>query len=293
MHLTKTEIRGYYWRETAIVKNLGDHLAALVLDALGYRCVSQDYPEPQVLNPGRCLLSIGSVLSKRTFERIVTPVDVWGSGWRGIPLPPDTLRRVRFHAVRGPRTQSGLGLPVDTPLGDPALLLPRLRNDVIEHHDLTMVIPHFYRTYQMSAEQRCSLTGCDAILPMRVIGAPTPGARISAKGLPGMIGAWMRLGIPIQKPWQAIRQIAGARFVLTGSLHGAILAQAYGVPWAAYDDGYVDVPEKWFDWAEYVGIRIRFVPDLQTGMAWWDTNGRAGKVGDLTQLLAAFPYPHS
>lgn len=291
MQLTRKEIRCYYWLETALVKNLGDHLVALVLDAMGYRCVSQDYPERQVLNPGRCLLSIGSVLWNRTFERIVTPVDVWGSGWRGTPLPPETLQRVRFHAVRGPRTLAGLGLPVDTPLGDPALLLPRLKHDVIKHHNRTMVIPHFYRTDQMPARQRCSLTGCDAMLPMRVIGAPAPGARISAKGLPRMIGAWVHHGIPIQTAWQTIRQIAGARFILTGSLHGAILAQAYGVPWAAYIDGYVDVPEKWQDWAAYLGIDLEFVTNLADGRRWWTKYGQAGKVGDLAPLLAAFPYP--
>jgi hypothetical protein len=80
------------------------------------------------------------------------------------------------------------------------------------------------------------------------------------------------------------------KFVLTGSLHGAILAQAYGVPWAAYDDGYVDVPEKWYDWADYLRIRIAFVSDLRTGLDWWRATGHCGQLRDTAPLLAAFPY---
>lgn len=287
---TGTNLHCYYWLDYAMVKNLGDYLTAIILDALGYRCVKRAYSDPQALNPGRCLLSVGSVLWDRTFEHIAGPVDVWGSGWRGTPLSPAARERVRFYAVRGPRTVAGLSLAADTPLGDPALLLPQLKQEKIEHQNRTLVMPHFYRCDQMPTKQRCSLTGCDEVLPMRVIGTPIPGGRISPKRLLGMMSAWVRIGMPICTAWQVIHRIAGADFVLTGSLHGAILAQAYGVPWAAYDDGYVDVPEKWYDWADYLGIRIAFVPDLKKGMEWWKMEGRCGTIRDLTPLQEAFPY---
>ena len=293
MSQTGTNVHCYYWLENAVVKNLGDYLATIVLDALGYRCVNRAYPDPQVLNPGRCLLPIGSVLWERPFERITEPVDVWGCGWRGTPLPPAVMDRVQFHAVRGPRTAAGLGLPADTPLGDPALLLPQLKTDAIEHHGRTLVVPHFFCIDQMKAAQRRRLTGCDELLSVRVIGTPVPGLRISPKRLPGMVRAWARLGIPIRTAWQAINRIAGADFVLTGSLHGAILAQAYDVPWAAYDDGYVDVPEKWYDWADYLGVQIEFVSTLAEGEKWWQAEGCNGAIRDLAPLLSAFPYPIS
>ena len=289
-HMLRSNVRCYYWLENSVVKNLGDYLTVIVLDALGHRCVSRNRPDAETINPGRCLLSIGSVLWGRTFEQIAEPVDIWGSGWRGAPLSETVLWRVQFHAVRGPRTVAGLGLPVDTPLGDPALLLPRLRTETIKYHGRALVVPHFYRIDQMHAAQRCRLTGCDELLSIRVIGAPVPGRRISPRRLPGVIKPFIRFGIPIHTAQQTIRHIAGAGFVLTGSLHGAILAQAYGVPWAAYDDGYVDVPEKWYDWADYLGIRIAFVSDLKMGMNWWRLEGRWGEIGDLAPLAAAFPY---
>lgn len=288
--MNKFYVRSYYWLENSVVKNLGDYIAVLVLNALGYTCVSRDHTRLQVVNPGRCLLPIGSILWNRTFERISGPIDVWGSGWRGTPLPPEIMQRVQFHAVRGPRTVAGLGLPADTPLGDPALLLPRLRQRSIKHHGRTLVIPHFYRIDQMLARQRCRLTGCDEFLSVRIMGAPVTARRISLRHLRRMLAAWVRLGIPVHTAWQAIYRIAGADFVLTGSLHGAIIAQAYDVPWAAYDDGYVDVPEKWCDWADYLRIHIAFVSDLKNGLEWWNAEGRRGKIRDLNSLQEALPY---
>jgi len=288
-----TNVRCYYWLENAVVKNLGDYLAAIVLDALGYRCVNRGYPDPQVRNPGRCLLAIGSVLCNYTFGQISESVDVWGCGWRGTPLSAAVVGRMQIHAVRGPRTATGLGLPANTPLGDPALLLPQLKAMSITHHGRTLVAPHFFRIDQIGAIQRCKLTGCDELLSIRVIGTPSPGLRILPRGLPEMVRAWVQLGIPVRTAWQAIHRIAGAAFVLTGSLHGAILAQAYGVPWAAFDDGYVDVPEKWYDWADYLGVQIRFVSTLAEGAQWWQTEGRNGAIRDLAPLLSAFPYPIS
>lgn len=88
-----------------------------------------------------------------------------------------------------------------------------------------------------------------------------------------------------------MERIAGADFVLSGSLHGAILAQAYGVPWAAYDDGYIDTPAKWLDWTAYLGIQIDFVTTLTEGQIWWRSQGHHGVIRDLSPLLDAFPYP--
>ena len=106
--------------------------------------------------------------------------------------------------------------------------------------------------------------------------------------------AWLgrvRYGVKVRALWPTVARIIGARFVLTGSLHGAILAQAYGVPWAAYDDGFVDSPPKWSDWAAYLGVEIAFTKTLTEGRAWWESQGRRGRVRSLKPLLASFPYP--
>lgn len=286
-------VRCYFWLDNCVVQNLGDYIGAVVLEAMGYRAISLKSQIKDSVNPGRCLLPIGSVLSERILQNITEPVDVWGCGWRGATLQSSIISRMRFHAVRGPETVAGLGLPPDTPIGDPALLLPQLLSGRPKQHGRTLVIPHFYCTERMSAIQRCRSTGCDKFLSTKIIGKPVPGVRSSPIGIGAMLKTYLKLGVPIHTGRQAIYAIAGAGFVLTGSLHGAIISQAYGVPWAAYDDGYVNVPEKWYDWAAYLGVPIEFVTTLAEGKRWWETKGCTGAIRDLSALLSAFPYPIS
>ncbi len=288
--MNRPYVRAYHWMQNRLVQNLGDYLGAIVLEALGFRVISCHSRSGLGINPGRCLLPIGSVLWDRTFERISVPVDVWGCGWRGEPLRADLKERISFHAVRGPETVHGLGLPPDIPQGDPALLLPRLMPQKPRSHGKAMVIPHYYRVNCMSAARRCRDTGCDMLLSSRIISKPVPGVRPSPWGMWAMAKARLKLGVPIVTGRQAINAIAGAGFVLTGSLHGAILAQAYSIPWAAYNDGYVDLPAKWHDWAAYLRVRIDFVSDLEAGLDWWRAQGSSGRIQDLDPLLTAFPY---
>jgi hypothetical protein len=96
----------------------------------------------------------------------------------------------------------------------------------------------------------------------------------------------------MRNAFSAVRLIAGAEFVLTGSLHGAVLAQSYNVPWAAYNDGgFVDAPPKWYDWAAYLGVDIKFANNLEEGRRWWEEKGKYGRIRSLRPLLNAFPYP--
>lgn len=285
------QLRGYYWEEHRLIGNLGDALVPILIGALGYDLVAQTAAGAAPLNPDRCLLVIGSLLTEYDLRQIGGPIEIWGCGWKGICPPPALLAKLRVHAVRGPHTVAGLGLPADTPLGDPALLLPRLTKLRMAPHGRTIVVPHYHRAQRMAVQQRRHLTGCDEVVSPLVFQAQALGRRGWGRQALGMSKAWLRLGVQTFTPWGAVERIAGATFVLTGSLHGAILAQAYGVPWAAYDDGYVDAPPKWLDWAAYLGITIAFVTTLAAGRQWWQAEGQRGAVRDLPSLLHAFPYP--
>ena len=285
------QLRGYYWRQQALIGNLGDALTPLILHGLGYDLVSQRATGARLRNPGRCLLVIGSLLAESNLAALQSPADVWGCGWRGVALPAPVRDCLRIYAVRGPQTAAGLGLPAKIPLGDPALLLPKLAPRPIAHHGRSVVVPHLHRTRCLAARVRCRLTGCDEMVATQVFqcqGIGQPGWQRQALFWGKL---WLRQGVCLYTTWGAVERIAGARFVLTGSLHGAILAQTYGVPWAAYDDGYIDVPSKWADWAAYLGVQLQFVTTLAAGQAWWQCEGQRGVVRDLDGLLDAFPYP--
>ena len=282
----KPKLRCYYWGEQRALVNLGDLLVPTLLDAFGYACTPRATPDSEVHNPGRCLLVIGSLLTQRDLQQLAYPVDVWGCGWKGPDQAPSGHEDMRIFAVRGPHTQSGLALPAELPLGDPALLMPQVLPMVDPPHGQAVVLPHFSRLTTVSARSRCASTGCTEMLSPLVLRAP-PSPRLWAR----LLWQRWRLGIQTRDLQQTLRRLAGARFVLTGSLHGAILAQAYGVPWACYHDGYLDAPAKWNDWGAYLDIDIEMVSTLAEGERWWHKHGSRGRIRDLAPLLAAFPYP--
>ncbi len=285
-------VRCYYWGENNPVVNLGDLLVPALIGALGYTCVPRRTDDACVINPGRCLIVVGSLLTKQDMERIGYPLDVWGCGWKGKHLSPTGREDVHFFAVRGPQSAAGLNLSSQVALGDPALLLPQLVPLKIQPHGRTVVIPHFSRLLAMNSTKRRLQTGCDEVISPMVLRSPRDKTfwRISLKTAVDILHRHIGYGIQTHNLWSAVRRIAGADFVLTGSLHGAILAQAFGVPWAAYHDGYLDAPAKWTDWAAYLGVDIALVQTLRDGRDWWRQHGAKGHVRDLKPLLHSFPY---
>lgn len=270
---------------------MGDALVPILLGALGYESVGRYVGGARTFNAGCSLLMIGSLLNPTDLARIPLPAAVWGCGWRGEQLPLAYREKLHIHAVRGPHSVRGLGLPDDTPMGDPALLLPLLAPQHFPAHDRAVVIPHFLRVNLLPRHERLQRTGCHEVLTPMVIQAQQVATSQGKRELLAMGRQWLKLGFFPHRPWGAVARVAGAGFVLTGSLHGAILAQAYGVPWAAYDDGYVNAPAKWEDWAAYLGVRLTFVATLAEGMRWWQSTGRHGTVRGPESLLEAFPYP--
>jgi hypothetical protein len=286
------QVRCYYWGESRPVVNLGDLLVPCLLEALGYSCGPRSTDDSHVVNPGRCLLVVGSLLTKCDLEKIAYPVDVWGCGWKGVEWSPSGREDVRYFAVRGPQTAAGLRLPSRIALGDPVLLLPRLIPLDVTPHGRTVVVPHFSRLSAMRASRRLALTGCDEVIsPMVLRPSRSPALELfPLKTKARLLFLRTLFGLHTRDLWDAVRRIAGAGFVLTGSLHGAILSQAFGVPWAAYDDGYVDAPPKWTDWAAYLNIDLELAGTLKDGRRWWTQLGRYGRVRSLGPLLRAFPY---
>ena len=255
-----------FWLENRRIGNLGDALNLSLLRWLGYEPVRTNAVGS--VNPGRCLFAVGSLISSPHISRADKPIDVWGSGWRGEQLEQRQLDQLTIHAVRGPRTAAALGFP-DVPLGDPALLTPRFHPKPISRSaGPAILFPHV----SMRQVPDPASVGCDTVISMRV----------------RQRGNWIGRSLPT--PLELVDRIASAGFVLAGALHAAILAQAYGVPWAAWAGSKIDCPAKWVDWAEYLGVDRIHVADRWDGEHWWHRSGCHGKVRPLEPLLDAFPY---
>ena len=186
-----------YW--SAGVVNFGDWAGPHILNRLTGRLP---------LLPSRAKLktpvvySVGSVLG--WFDR--NNVDVWGSGlMRPFTEEEEASRKkltgVNIHAVRGKLTQQHLsdqiGWTVPDVYGDPALLLPRIYTPHRSNQGKVAFTPH--GTHQKYFAQ--SIRGDVNLINVR---------------------ADFR---------DVVDSIAGARAVVSTSLHGLIVAQAYEVPW--------------------------------------------------------------
>lgn len=153
----------------------------------------------------RALFSVGSIAGKINRHN----VDVWGSGlMRPLTIKEVEARKrlkgIKVHAVRGKLTrrelQDSLGWEVPEVYGDPALLLPDVIPPQDQGHGQVAVVPHYVH------------------LP-----------RIDHNAVSGRV-------VDVRNDVKTVvEEIAGAQAVVSSSLHGLIVAQAYGVPWVWLD----------------------------------------------------------
>ncbi len=166
-------------------------------------------------------------------------------------------------------------------MGDPALLLPRFyaapntscqegaSGSNVTSRSGSLLVPHYFERRLLDPVA----VGCDALVKPYV----------------RQRGRWIGWSLPT--PLDLLDRIVASSFVLAGSLHAVIIAQAYGIPWAAWAGSKIDCPAKWLDWFEYLGIEGTHVANRSEGEAWWLRHGIHGKVRSLEPLIAAFPYP--
>lgn len=220
---------------------------------------------------------IGSVIAENQIQQDLDTLGInpetgvvafWGCGTRSDqPLSSWALQRSRFFGVRGPLSRQVLGLPQQTVLGDPGLLLPVLR-------------PKSRRRSRTTGGTLCVMHLLDQRPPEEVL-QETGVQRVISAGIRGSIRQLDKL----------IRLIADADFVLCGALHSAIAACAYGTPFAFYDSGYINVPFKWADFAASVSIPDTFVHNIAEGRALYhDAIAASYQPLPLLSLLTNAPF---
>lgn len=167
-----------------------------------------------------------------------TRLNIFSSGAGNDPLDNWSGLEVTFWCVRGPISAHVIGLSKDDVICDGAVLVP-LANCFPKARSLdggVLVIPHW---------QSLNHPGWDLV------------ARLSG----------FELLDPRGSPEAVIGRISGAKCVLTESLHGAILADTYGIPWAAFASTGNFQISKWVDWSLTCGHNLMLTivppPDAQ------------------------------
>lgn len=212
----------YYWESAH--GNFGDDLNLWLWDFLlpGFREV-----HPEIL-----LVGVGTVLNEALLPKGTRKLVV-GSGFGYGRLPDfSDASEWDIRCVRGPLTAGKLGLDANLGIIDPAVMVA----DMPEFADLprtgdAIFIPHWESTVGGIWPIVCKAAGLVYVDPCG-----------DAKSV--------------------IRAIAQSRLVIAESMHAAILADAFRVPWVAVSTSRSINSFKWQDWAATVGVAYapRHVP---------------------------------
>ena len=215
-------MRLIYYRST--VPNFGDDLNNDLWPALA--------PELFAGNeePDQGFVGIGTIIGSPAEG--VHRLHVFSSGVGNDPLDAWRDREVTWWCVRGPVSVRKLGLDAACTLTDGAVLTPFVKGypkAAAQEQAKVLVIPHFQSLRFGGWDRACQMAGFELLDPR----AP---------------------------PKEVVAKIASAKMVLTESLHGAIFADLYGVPWHAFAVTKNFGVVKWIDWLAGLGRPFEVTP---------------------------------
>jgi succinoglycan biosynthesis protein ExoV len=190
-------------------------------DALNYWIWPKLFPG-QTDGDDALLLGIGTVLSTDVPEHPSRKF-VLGAGAGNDPLPRVTDEWT-FLGVRGPRTAAKFSLPSEVVITDSALLLRAHLSVASKRRHAVSFMPHIISAYSEEWPDIANQVGLHYIDPRN----------------------------PID---QVLLDIRESELLLTEAMHGAIVADAFRVPWIRVQSGERHAPTfKWLDWTESLGI---------------------------------------
>jgi hypothetical protein len=258
----------YYWSADNKRVNFGDYISLYLYEKL----IKQSTSENQIL-----LLGVGSILHTPLLSKIFnaesdfTELHVWGSGARSPNGPKlswlQTKIVTHIYGVRGYHTARSLKCTAELAIGDPAFLLPTLiKPSTCLSNKPTTFLPHISQckgTY--AAESLLLDSHCDRLLEPII--DPTPEA--------------------LEK---FVDDLCGSSFILTNSLHGAILAQAYGIPYSyGKVGGYLNCPFKWKDHSSVIGVECNFANHFNEAKDNYSYNFAHGRTPSAYRILTSLP----
>ena len=206
--------------------NIGDYLSQVVV---GYMCDYYNIDINKKILGKSHLYAIGSILLMGYQNAAI-----WGSGFpfepncvRGIPHS-SFFRNLDIRCVRGPYTRRSLeklGHKGPKVYGDPAILMPFIYQPDSCKSDKTLIIPHYSKFKETQErygkENTLRMNTCDYEY--------------------------------------VINQICSSKLVISSSLHGIIVAEAYGIPAIYYQDRHDRFNYKYKDWYESTGRELRSI----------------------------------
>lgn len=245
----------YYWQQPDFV-NFGDYISLKLVERI-VNCpvkVHKNYPWNNYVK----LIGIGSMLSFAKDNDVI-----WGTGINGKLLDTKLypFKKLDIRAVRGPRTRAYLwdNFHVAAPeiYGDPGLLIPYL-------------FPEFKRKKNPSR-------------PFILIPHYSENKLFPKSEFPYVV-------YPTD-PWdEVIRQILDSEFVISSSLHGLVIADAFGVPSRMIKITDTEPYFKYQDYYEGTGRPdFAFATSIEEAL---QMGGEKPCQCDLKKLFEVFPFEY-
>lgn len=221
------KIRLYWWQEKRKDgrENYGDLMSKYLVEKIsGKKIITVSHPSKRLYKHIiKHYISIGSIISSANKNSIV-----WGSG---IIKKNDNIRDAKFLAVRGPKTRKRIlekGFECPENYGDPALLMPEYYNPQINKKYKIGIIPHYvdYEEVKNNFATNASVKVID-LLTCNVE--------------------------------ETTDEILECERIISSSLHGVIVAQAYNIPvlWTKFSNKLSGDNIKFYDYYESVGVPFK------------------------------------
>ena len=254
-------LRLFWWRG---VPNFGDALSELVVARVSGRAIEH-------AGAANCdLLAIGSLLQVLRRKHKAPRADgarpwIWGAGML-TPIRSDFLDNVQVALLRGPVSAAILGIRAKA-FGDPGLLAPMVVDNLPSRGDKIGLVVHHR---QLDDPAIAALLAGEPALELIDVRNDTA---------------------------EVCRRIAGCVHVIASSLHGLIVADAFGVPSTWLDPG-EESHLKYHDYAASVGramvspVAIADVPGHMRGLKDNDVLAYSDGIDRACQaLIETFPAP--
>lgn len=217
-----TSSRNLYWfYKKSDGLNFGDWIGPYLFEKIAKR--QPTYFDPRIRTLGSYISACGSILSH---IRRPNSAIVWGSG--AIKPGVNFAKPKKIHAVRGPLSRMiclDQGFDCPPVFGDPGILLPKYFNPVRLSETYPLgIVPHFT---DLQIAKKLFADRDDILI------------------------------IDVRRDVEAVvNDINACQAIISTSLHGMVIAQAYGIPvaWATMSDKIIGGSFKFNDYFLGVGL---------------------------------------
>jgi succinoglycan biosynthesis protein ExoV len=168
-------------------------------------------------------IGIGTLLNARVPQAPKKVVFGSGVGYGQTPLIDD---KWKIYCVRGPLSAAALGVDKALAITDPAALLTQIFTVPAVKTGKVYFMPHHRSTSFADWKAVCAIAG---------LGYLDPAADVK----------------------ETVEKIRGARMVVTEAMHGAIVADAFRVPWIPVECYDHILGFKWNDWCQSLQLPYR------------------------------------